>query len=251
MVLRRIVTMPLKPSYTKERHYKYLCNNIFDRKKILAEENRIYFCDVPMIEYLNNEEEQGDFEQVISLIDAYNILQSDRINDVERFVQAILFLKGFCIEEGDGKRLKEERILQAPGDNTDAKWLANSLDQNSLESVRKSIERDIHKFSFVPAMTDENFSGNASGVAMKYKLLGFEQMTGIKERYMEKGIRERLKIITNMINWSNNLKYEDIEIIFTHNLPVNKEEMADILYKLSSVTDEKAIKESALTLISH
>ena len=68
---------------------------------------------------------------------------------------------------------------------------------------------------------------------------------------MEKGIRERLKIITNMINWSNNLKYEDIEIIFTHNLPVNKEEMADILYKLSSVTDEKAIKESALTLISH
>ncbi|MBR1738570.1 MAG: phage portal protein, partial [Firmicutes bacterium] len=77
--------------YTKDKHYKYLCGNIFDRKKTLAEENRIYFCDVPMIEYLNNEEEQGDFEQVTSLIDAYNILQSDRINDVERFVQAILF----------------------------------------------------------------------------------------------------------------------------------------------------------------
>lgn len=32
-----------------------------------------YFGKMPMVEYRNNEEKQGDFEQMIPLIDAYNI----------------------------------------------------------------------------------------------------------------------------------------------------------------------------------
>lgn len=36
-------------------------------------------------------EAQGDFEQVVSIIDAYNIVMSDRVNDKEQFVDAILF----------------------------------------------------------------------------------------------------------------------------------------------------------------
>ena len=39
------------------------------------------FGDVPIICYKNNPELLGDYEPVISLIDAYNLLQSDRIND--------------------------------------------------------------------------------------------------------------------------------------------------------------------------
>ena len=37
------------------------------------------FGKVPIIEYKNNPEFLGDFEPVISLIDAYNLLQSDRV----------------------------------------------------------------------------------------------------------------------------------------------------------------------------
>ena len=42
------------------------------------------FGDVPLIQYKNNPEFLGDFEPVISLIDAYNLLQSDRVNDKEQ-----------------------------------------------------------------------------------------------------------------------------------------------------------------------
>lgn len=39
-----------------------------------------YFGKMPMVEYVyNNEEKQGDFEQMIPLIDAYNILESDEL----------------------------------------------------------------------------------------------------------------------------------------------------------------------------
>ena len=41
-------------------------------------------------------------------------------------------------------------------------------------------------FTNTPDMTDENFSGNQSGEAMKYKLFGLEQRTAIKEGLFRK-----------------------------------------------------------------
>lgn len=39
-----------------------------------------YWKDVPFVEYINNEERQGDFEGVVSEIDAYNKVQSNTAN---------------------------------------------------------------------------------------------------------------------------------------------------------------------------
>ena len=60
-----------------------------------------YFGAVPLHEISNNEEQLGDFEPVLSLIDAYNVLQSDRVNDKEQFADAIMVLDhGRIIERG-------------------------------------------------------------------------------------------------------------------------------------------------------
>ena len=53
-----------------------------------------YFGGVPMVEYWNNAREQGDFEPVMGLIDAYDALQSDRVNDKQQFTDAVFVLKG-------------------------------------------------------------------------------------------------------------------------------------------------------------
>lgn len=47
---------------------------------------------MPIIEYKNNKEGFGDFEQQITLIDAYNTLMSDRVNDKDQFIDALLIL---------------------------------------------------------------------------------------------------------------------------------------------------------------
>ena len=57
----------------------------------------------------------------------------------------------------------------------------------------KSIVTDIHKISGVPDMSDESFAGNASGVAMKYKLLNLEQITKTERtlrKLLQKNIRQ-------------------------------------------------------------
>ena len=73
-------------------------------------------------EYWNNARETGDFERVLPLIDAYDILQSDRVNDKQQFADALLVLTGVMgiasPEENDartpGERLRQDKTLALP-----------------------------------------------------------------------------------------------------------------------------------------
>lgn len=84
-----------------------------------------YFGDVPVNEYWNAEDERGDFEGVISLIDAYDILESDRVNDKQQFVDALLVLIGCTLDEDEsgrspGQQLREDKVISIPGDGASA-----------------------------------------------------------------------------------------------------------------------------------
>lgn len=202
-----------------------------------------YFGGVQIIEYKNNRERQGDFEQLIPLIDAYNVLQSDRVNDKEQFVDAFLFLKGIDIDSEQAKKLKEERILLGY-DEADAKYLDKVLSESDVEILRKSIKEDIHRFSQVPDLSDESFGGNQSGVAIRYKLLGFEQMVKNKERYFAKSLRRRMKLYINYLSRKGsmaNVPVYKIDITFTRCLPVNELEKSEMIRNLNGVVTSKTL----------
>ena len=80
-----------------------------------------YFGGVPMVEYWNNAREQGDFEPVMGLIDAYDALQSDRVNDKQQFTDAVFVLKGVGAlgiddtEEEAGRGTAEARRARGQG----------------------------------------------------------------------------------------------------------------------------------------
>lgn len=206
------------------------------------------FGEVPLIEYYNNEECQGDFEQVISLIDAYNILQSDRINDKQQFVDAVLVLKGMTLgDDADEqsaalKSVRENGLLELDADGA-AEWLTRTFDESSVDILRKSIEQDIHRFSGIPCMDDENFASNSSGVAMKYKLLGFEQVVKIKERYFREGLKIRLRLFCNMLATKGAAAIDpnDVDIVFTRNLPANEVELAQVVSMLQGMVPDQAL----------
>ncbi len=53
--------------------------------------------------YVNNDDRQGDFEQILSLIDAYDALMSSRLTDKKKFVDALLVFFGMTLAEGTSK----------------------------------------------------------------------------------------------------------------------------------------------------
>lgn len=209
-----------------------------------------YFGQVPLDEIYNNGERIGDFENVLSLIDAYNILQSDRLNDKEQFVNALLVIKGQILGDTDDEAaetysaIKRNGVMTLDSDpGTNAFYLTRQLDDSSVEVYKTAIVHDIHKISCVPDMSDENFAGNVSGVAMKFKLLALEQMTKIKERYFEEGLRYRLECIANFLRFRGSAvpDTDEITITFTRSLPANLLEDAQVVSALQGILSQKTL----------
>lgn len=210
----------------------------------IGEKKPHMFGDVPMIEYRNNPELLGDFEPVMSLIDAYNVLQSDRVNDKEQLVDAILCMYGMDFDTDQASMLQESRMLANLPTDGKVEYLVKQLNESQVDILRQNLETDIHKISMVPNMSDENFVGNASGVAIKYKLLAFEQMTKNKERYMEKGLKERFKLYNNFLVANSKMQeipLEEVDAVFKRNLPQNDFEISQMINNLSDVVDTETL----------
>ncbi len=209
----------------------------------LAEKEPHYFGAIPMVEYRNNEEMQGDFEQMISLIDAYNILESDRVNDKEQFVDAFLFLTGIDLDSEQAKKLREERILMGY-DGSTAQYLAKVMSENDVEVLRNCIKTDIHRFSMIPDLSDKTFGSNLSGVAIKYKLMGFEQHVRSKERYFAKSLKKRFELYVNFLSLKGAMEYVPIyrvNIAFTRNMPVNELEVSQMVQNLYGIASNETL----------
>lgn len=228
--------------YTQDLVVSYFGEDLTDF--VMTEINQHYFGAVPVVEFWNNEELQGDFEQQISLIDAYNLLQSDRVNDKEQLVDALLKVVGVSFgdteeeQSATARMLKKHKILELP-ENADADWLVKQLNETEVEVLKESIKTDIHEFSMVPNLTDENFASNASGVAMKYKLFGLEQLAVIKERYYIQGLRERLKLFANILTVkAKAVDVSDVVITMIRNLPENELTIQEIVLLVGLVSNE-------------
>ncbi len=204
-----------------------------------------YFGRVPMIEYWNAEDEHGDFEQVQSLIDAYNLLQSDRVNDKEQFVDSLLVIWGARMEADEdgrtpGQQLRQDKLLMLPDRDCGAEFLSHAMTETDVEVLKNAIKSDIHKFSMVPDLTDEHFAGNASGVAMRYKLLGLEQLIRVKERWFKEGLRERLRCFAHFLSvkGAKVLDADRVSINMARGLPENLLEISQMVGNLHNLVPD-------------
>jgi len=202
------------------------------------------FGDVPLILYKNNPEFLGDYEPVISLIDAYNLLQSDRVNDKEQLVDAILCMYGMDFTDEQADQLRTSRMLASLPADGKVEYLIKTLQEGDVDILRQNLENDIHKISMVPNMSDENFVGNSSGVAIRYKLLAFEQNIKNKERYMEKGLMERFKLYNNFLltkSQMSEVPIEEVDAVFKRNLPSNDFEISQMINNLADFVDAETL----------
>lgn len=198
-----------------------------------AEEH--YWQDVPFVEYINNEERIGDFEGVITEIDAYNLVQSNTANYFQSNDDAILKISkmGDVTEEEIQEMREKQAVILEDGGDLD--WLLKTVDDTALENYKNRLREDIHTMANVPHMCDESFGGNLSGVAISYKLWGLEQMCSIKERKFKKGLQRRIELITNILHvMGHSYDYRDIVPKFRRNRPENDLETAQIVTMLAN-----------------
>ncbi|UQS85774.1 phage portal protein (plasmid) [Apilactobacillus apisilvae] len=134
--------------------------------------------------------------------------------------------------------------------NPDVKYLTKSLDANEWKIYNDQQLSDINKFTLTPDLTDENFSGQQTGAAMAYKLLGsLTSFTGFGAHF-KKGIMRRMRLIvdywatTNQLKQANNTNdYSNVTVAFTANLPNN---IQDTIQKIQAMIQSGDISKQTI-----
>lgn len=195
---------------------------------------------VPISIYKNNEEEMGDFENVISMIDAYDRTVSDSINDMDQFADSYLVLKGIgAADDTDLATMKENRLLLLD-DESDAKFLVKDVNDSYSKNIEDRLNDDIYKFSGCVDLTSDITA--MSGIAIKYRLLGMENVCAIKESYFRKGLLRRIELIGVVEQAINPDKIiTEVEMQFNRNLPTDNTESVDMVTKLSGIVSDETL----------
>lgn len=210
--------------YTDETIYSFSNEN---DKYVVQEETKNVLGEIPVVMFINNDEMTGDFEFVVEPLKAYNKLFSCSFDDFESIANALLIFYNATLGKEQAEQLKTSNIVgleSADGTKeVKAEYIYKKLDTGSFKELRTAIKEDIVSITNVPDLTDKNFAGNSSGVAISYKLIGFENLRADKETYFDDAIMKRYELIGKSPTKKFEIEEGDIRNKFYQNLPKNIE----------------------------
>lgn len=197
---------------------------------------------IPIVEFAANSDYAGCFEKAIPLMDAINDINSNRVDDIEQFVQSILWLHNAELSDDAKEELKSGGGLlqtKSVGNGQDAKvvYLTQTLNQNETQTYVNYLYDQILQICGVPSR--EKSMGGNTGSAM-YLSNGYEQaesrakaMESMYSRSMLKVVEIILKICKMSINVDPDVK--ELESRF-----IDIEFSRDRTYDLASRTNALA-----------
>lgn len=208
-----------------------------------------YFPGVPATEYIENAERQGLFEPVLSLVNAYNKALSEKANDVDYFADCYMKILGTKIENDDVAFIRDTRILNFAGEDSQAivaEFMDKPNSDTTQENLLNRIERLIFQISMVANISDENF-GAASGISLKYKLQAMSNLEKTKERKFTSGMNRRYKLLFgHPASKVPADAWVQLHYHFTPNFPANLLEEAQIAAQMEGIVS----KETQLKVLS-
>lgn len=178
--------------------------------------------DVPVIEYSLNTPRMGAFEPVIPLLDAINTIDSNRVDSIEQFVQAIMVFSNVDLSDDMFARMRSDGAIKI-ADVDDNKKASISYLTAVLNQAENQVLVD-HMYDTVLTicgMPNRNggssTSDTGSAVILRDGWSAAEARAKDSELWFKLSERKLLKIVLNICRITNNfdLKVSDVDIRFT------------------------------------
>ena len=184
-----------------------------------------------LVEYCLNEARMGVFEPVLTLQDALNSLQSNRMDDVEQFVNSILTIVGGSIDSKTMASVQELGALSLP-EGVDAKYLTAALAQADTQVLKEDIMAAITEIIGLP---NRNGGSSTSDTGSAVLLRDGWEVADAKAKRIETNFKSAEKEMLRLaLNFSgtflkSKLSVADIGIQFTRRNYENIQSKATVL----------------------
>ena len=109
--------------YTKDRYFE-----VENQSMIVREEAQSL--GIPIIEYPANNARLGAFEIVLPLLDAINTVDSNRLDGVEQFVQALMLFHNVDIFGDDFAKLRDEGAIKFKDEGVNIVCIPGTIDRD-------------------------------------------------------------------------------------------------------------------------
>lgn len=212
-----------------------------------------YYPIVPIIEFVENDEQQSLIRPVESLINAYNKALSEKSNDVEYFSDAYMKILGAELDTETIQNIRDNRIINMDSDDAQkivVEFMSKPDGDVTQENLLNRIESLIYHLAMVANINDESF-GNASGVSLEFKLQPMKNLSGMKERKFTKGLNNLFKCFTALptnVPASDKDSWVEVEYRFIRNIPRNIQDEAQTARDLEGVVS-KELQLSTLSIV--
>lgn len=166
---------------------------------------------IPIVEYINDYDRMGCFEKVLSELDAINIINSDRVNDIAQHVQSLLWMNN-C-ELPDGETIHPGGIIQTKtyekNVQANIQFLQDELNQAGIQTIVDHMHSKIMQITNVP-LWQENSGGGSTGSAMNLSSGRQDAETAAlcSESIFEKSERQSIRIMLEIIKKSTDIPEE-------------------------------------------
>jgi len=189
----------------------------------LVDKSTYQLSGIPIIEYPLNHARLGAFEVCLSLLDALNDLDSNRLDSVAQFVQSLLVAYNCELPEGETANSVRDRgivFLKSNGENkADLKVISETLNQDQIETLKRDIIDAINEIVGMPSQGNGSTgdSSNNGAVILKNGWQGAETRAQDFEMMFREPEQRMLEIVTDICNnlLSMHLDANNIDVKFT------------------------------------
>lgn len=212
---------------------------------------------IPIIEYRYNSVNMGAFESVITILDAINQVQSDRVDGVDQFIQSLAIAVNCEFpEETTASDIRKAGMiaLRSIGENkADFKILSEELNQDQTQTLVDNLYDDALRICSMPTTTKGGRSTSDTGQAVIFRD-GWEQAASCArntEDLFKESNRYFDEILIDVLKRKGILDIDlvDFELNFVRNETANVQSKAQAAQTMLAMGlhPELALKKSGLS----
>lgn len=212
--------------------------------------------EIPIIEYPLNMARIGAFELVIPLLDAINLTDSNRLDGVEQFIQALMLFHNVDISSEDFDELRERGAIKFkdidPQLKAEINYLVSNLNQGETQTLVDHMYQTVLTICGMPNRNGgSSTSDTGSAVIMRDGWSAAEARAKDSELMFKKSERIFLKVVLNICRTlaDMDLKVCNVEIRFTRRNYENilqKAQVLDLMLKNNKIHPRLAFEHCGL-----